>query len=124
MSADPVVAPSDPAACPSCGATVRSDVDWCTLCYASLLPAPCEPKPAADAVQLQLADGAGQPDAPPPDVAVQRLFAELAATADRGSPWASRLPRGPAGKAIVMIGGGAAASLLLLALMALIGLFL
>jgi hypothetical protein len=27
-----------PSTCPSCGASVRADVPWCTQCYASLLP--------------------------------------------------------------------------------------
>lgn len=31
--------------CPRCGAHVRQDADWCTLCYADLRPAPPEPEP-------------------------------------------------------------------------------
>ena len=39
-----------PSTCPSCGATVRPDSPWCTLCYADLRPAPepvavVEPEP-------------------------------------------------------------------------------
>ena len=132
MSADPVTAPPYPAACPACGATVRSAVAWCTLCYASLLPAAAEPAaPEPDADVAQLAPDAGQAGEPDggagrtaPDVVVQQLLAELAASREPAPAWASRLPGGRAGKAIVMIGGGAAASLLLLGLMALIGLFL
>ena len=130
MAADPVTAPLYPAACPSCGAAVRSDVAWCTLCYASLLPQPePEPEPEPEVEPEQAAGVAPpQPDEPDepaaPDVVVQRLLAELAATRDPQPAWMSRLPQGRAGKAIVMIAGGTVASLLLLAVMALIGLFL
>ena len=36
-----------PAACPKCGASVRPDAPWCTLCYADLRPKPPEPEPVA-----------------------------------------------------------------------------
>jgi hypothetical protein len=37
---------TSPAACPSCGAAVRPDSPWCTLCYADLRPKAPEPEPA------------------------------------------------------------------------------
>lgn len=33
-----------PSACPACGAALRPDAPWCTLCYADLRPKP-EPEP-------------------------------------------------------------------------------
>jgi ribosomal protein L40E len=34
-----------PNACPACGAALRPDAPWCTLCYADLRPKPPEPEP-------------------------------------------------------------------------------
>ena len=48
-----------PAACPKCGASVRPDAPWCTLCYADLRPKPPEP----------VAEPPAAPVAPPVPVA-------------------------------------------------------
>ena len=51
--------------CPSCGAALRPDAPWCTLCYADLrpkprpAPEPAGPPPTAPA---QAADGVPAPD--------------------------------------------------------------
>jgi hypothetical protein len=34
-----------PTACPACGAAVRAESPWCTLCYADLRPKAQEPEP-------------------------------------------------------------------------------
>ncbi len=36
-------ASGQPSTCPSCGATVRADVPWCTQCYAELRPERTQP---------------------------------------------------------------------------------
>lgn len=61
--------------CPRCGAHVRQDAQWCTLCYADLRPAPADPVALAEPAepglqQLTPADSAAAPgaDASPPDL--------------------------------------------------------
>jgi len=42
---------TSPSVCPSCGAAVRPDSPWCTLCYADLRAAPePEPEPVAQPI--------------------------------------------------------------------------
>jgi len=42
-----------PERCPSCGARVRAEQDWCSLCHASVLPTPePEPEPVVRAVPV------------------------------------------------------------------------
>ncbi|HEX5936697.1 MAG TPA: zinc ribbon domain-containing protein [Actinomycetota bacterium] len=46
------------ARCPSCGALVSADADWCGQCFASLRPPEPEPEPAPRVVRAVTADGA------------------------------------------------------------------
>lgn len=100
-------------------------VSWCTLCYASLVPSepPSAPEPPA---ALQRPADAPTSDVEPVDVELiaARLLAELAATPDPNARWTTRLPRSSGAKAGVIIGGALIGSLVLVALMALLGLFL
>lgn len=50
-----------PSACPACGASVRPDAPWCTLCYADLRPAPAPVAPPAPPEPVPVA--APEPDA-------------------------------------------------------------
>lgn len=108
-----------PTACPSCGAAVRTDVTWCSLCYASLLPD-------------QVVQPAPVPVVPPDVVAsvdevepiADRLLAELAASRDPQPAWVAHLPTSAAGRGGLIVGAVAAGTLLLFAAMSLLGLFL
>lgn len=145
MPTNPVTAAERPTACPSCGTTVRADVSWCTLCYASLVPeVPALPlaPPASDVPvsDFQVSDtqvsvvpdrdvpaaavaNSGSP-ASDVDVVAGQLLAELAASREPEPGWMRRLPKTPGGRAVAIVGGAVAASLLLLVLMTLLGLFL
>jgi hypothetical protein len=48
------------AACPSCGAALRADASWCSLCYHDLRPAPA-PEAPADAAPASPAYGGPDP---------------------------------------------------------------
>lgn len=64
--------------CPSCGASVRAGVDWCSLCYADLRPAPPPPPP------------------PPPPPAPEPVAVPVAAaTAPAATVPAAAAPGGP-----------------------------
>ena len=53
------------AACPACGAALRPDAPWCTLCFADLRPAPASPAArAAVAVGTDDARAGTRPVAP------------------------------------------------------------
>ena len=145
-------APDLPTACPSCGATVRTAVAWCGLCYAALVPAPA---PAAQVVLVEAvlerlpeqaprrgrhsrdedrervtADVGADVDTVVPasdadvDLVADRLLAELAATRDPQPAWMQRLPSSTGGRVALIGGAVAVGTLLLVAAMSLIGLFL
>lgn len=73
---DIVVSEETDTRCPKCGAHVRSDAPWCTLCYADLRPAPA-PVPAAVASMPASAEQ-------PAPVAVDPLTAPLALLEEGG----------------------------------------
>jgi hypothetical protein len=74
-----------PAACPACGAAVRPESPWCTLCYADLRPkpepepepAPVDPVPAPEPAPVHPVPAASQPAIPAQ--AADPLTAPLAA---------------------------------------------
>lgn len=113
-----------PTSCPSCGATVRRNLPWCSQCYASLQQSaegesPVGP-PESDVPQSDV------PQDPPPDVDALAtwLIAELAA-ADAPQPaWWQHLPQSPAAKSVWVAGGVVVLVGVLLALMGLLGLVL
>lgn len=138
MSSEPSP-PALPSRCPTCGATVRSDVAWCTQCYSALLPEPDEPQPGrharrddegrVDAGQDHQppcdADRAVAPGEPADPAEVERLaaqmLAQLAAQPDELRGLTSRLPataatRGLAVAAVILVG-----SAVVLALMFVVG---
>lgn len=135
-----------PERCPSCGARVRAEQDWCSLCHASVLPVP-QPVPvplpvpvppsasapvrdpaAAPAVRVS-EDSDGQlaldfdttPEAPPrpavDEAEVSRMLGALARTS-------SAAPRGLGtrqARIAVAVGGGLGLTALLLAGMTALG---
>lgn len=123
-----------PERCPSCGARVRVEQDWCSLCHASLLPAPAPVATAAPAPvrrevpparvvededgQLALDFEQPRPEAPPVDeVEVERMLGALARADVRG-------PRGlqsRQAKIAVAVGGGLGLTALLLGGMTALG---
>ena len=125
MSANPATArePDRSAACPSCGAAVLTAVSWCTLCFASLVPAPVPtptPAPEPQATRHPVASAT----ASDVEAIADRLLAELAATRAPDTGWMARLPRSGGAKAGLIVGGAVIGSTLLVLLMALVGLFL
>ena len=60
-------------ACPSCGASLRPDAPWCTLCYADLRPKP-EPEPAQPAVPPTTAPATAAYGPPAADPLTQPLL--------------------------------------------------
>ncbi len=136
--AGPVVARAE--RCPSCAARVRPEQDWCSLCHASLLPAPAPvviaPVVTAAPVRRELPparvveDEDGQlaldfeqprPAAPAVDEAeVERMLGALARTDVKG-------PRGlqsRQAKIAVAVGGGLGLTALLLGGMTALGVVL
>jgi hypothetical protein len=120
--------PALPSTCPTCGATVRSDVSWCTQCYTPLLPEPDEPpapasEPAEEAEQ-HLRPGV-QPGTKADPAEVERLaaqmLAELAATPDELHGLTSHLPSTAATRALAVAGVIVVGSALVLLLMFLVG---
>lgn len=132
MSTNPLTARERPAACPSCGATVRADVSWCGLCYASLRPEVSADEPAAQPTSVaDPAAGAAAFDVvsskvagPDVEAIADRLLAELAASRDPAPSWVGRLPRSAAGKAGLIAAGAVIGALVLVAVMSLLGLVL
>lgn len=126
--------PTDPTGrCPSCGARVVPDQEWCSLCHQPLATRPSDRDDAADdEVPADPADpyagaaAAGTQAAPGqlPPGAAEAMLAELAASS------AAERPRGPLSGTSrgvrIAVGCGAAIVLLgvLLALLALLGLLL
>jgi hypothetical protein len=120
--------PALPSTCPTCGATVRSDVSWCTQCYTPLLPQPDEPpqpggEPGED-VEDEARPGA-QPGAKADPAEVERLaaqmLAELAATPDDLHGLTSHLPSTAATRALAVAAVIVVGSALVLLLMFLVG---
>jgi hypothetical protein len=113
-----------PDTCPSCGATVRADVSWCTQCYAPLTGPTVRPDgPAAEpALEPEADQPAGQVPlraTDPEKVArlADQMLAQLAAERDELPGLASRLPATPAARAVlvtVLVVVGAALVLLLM----------
>jgi hypothetical protein len=115
-----------PATCPSCGATVRADVSWCTQCYAPLRASqePGDPQPehpAADASTADAASATTRPgrtaDRAEVDRLAEQMLAQLAAERDDLPGLASRMPRTPGARAVLVtlvIVGGVALVLLLM----------
>lgn len=141
LAHEPVAAPAPagpvvarPERCPSCAARVRPEQDWCSLCHASLLPAPAPVVTAAPAPvrrevpparvvededgQLALDFEQPRPEAPPVDeVEVERMLGALARADVRG-------PRGlqsRQAKIAVAVGGGLGLTALLLGGMTALG---
>jgi len=125
-----------PSRCPACGATVRSDVAWCTQCYTSLLPAPDAPPPPedleVDAPAEARPDGPhdahdrpGRPGGPTDPAEVERLaaqmLAQLAAAPDELHSLTSRLPSSTATRALAVAAVIVVGSALVLALMFVLG---
>jgi hypothetical protein len=120
--------PTLPSTCPACGATVRSDVTWCTQCYTPLLPDPVEPAQPGGEAGKEVEDEV-RPDAQPGTKAdpaeVERLaaqmLAELAATPDELHGLTSRLPSTAATRALAVAAVIVVGSALVLLLMFLVG---
>jgi hypothetical protein len=58
-----------PTACPSCGASLRPDAPWCTLCYADLRPKPAPesaPEPAREPEPVAAVEAPKAPPRPVP----------------------------------------------------------
>jgi hypothetical protein len=121
-----------PSKCPSCGATVRSDVAWCTQCYASLRPEkegpgdvagpttdPAEPRRTTDPVEPRRA-------ADPAEIerVAEQMLAELSVQQDEVRGLASRLPASPATRTLLVVGVIVVVTAVIVLLMFLIGLAL
>jgi hypothetical protein len=120
--------PALPPTCPACGATVRSDVSWCTQCYAPLLREPDEPpqprRGSGEEVEADVRPGT-QPGTKADPAEVERLaaqmLAQLAATPDELHGLTSRLPSTAATRALAVAGVIVVGSALVLLLMYLVG---
>lgn len=131
----PLPATERPERCPSCDARVRAEQDWCSLCHASLLPAPTPPSVTAPVTTpvsgpravrvLEDADGQlaldfDEPRAQAPAVdeeEVARMLGVLARSDERGL----RGLRSRQAKLVVAIGGGLGLTALLLGGMTALG---
>jgi len=134
-----------PPRCPTCGATVRSDVSWCTQCYSPLVQEPDE-RPQGDArvdarrddaltgdVGPEAQQGRSQreregragPSEPVDPAEVERLaaqmLAQLAAEPDDLHAVTSRLPSTRATRALAVAAVIVVGSALVLALMFVVG---
>jgi hypothetical protein len=153
VSEQPGSAPpaEQPPTCPSCGATVRADVPWCTQCYAPLRPegtvSPGDDLPPAD---LTGAVDVGDPDsadvraagsaepasgdvdatgapasrtADPQELerVADQMLAELAGSRDEVRGLAARLPSTPAGRAALVAAVVVAGTALALIVMFVLG---
>ena len=80
-----------PSACPACGAALRPDAPWCTLCYADLRPKPPEPEPdpepPPEPEALVPAQPAPDPLSAPLDAGPNPLNAPVATTPMAGPTW-------------------------------------
>jgi hypothetical protein len=124
--------PALPSTCPTCGATVRSDVTWCTQCYTSLLAEPeQQPQPQRQPqgepgteVEDQVPPGA-RPGTTADPAEVERLaaqmLAELAGRPDGLHGLASHLPSTTATRALAVAVVIVVGSALVLLLMFLVG---
>jgi hypothetical protein len=114
--------PALPSTCPACGATVRSDVSWCTQCYTSLLSEPDVPPPHE--VEDEVRPDVPQATSADPDE-VERLaaqmLAQLAAQPDELHSLTSRLPSSPATRALAVAAVIVVGSALVLLLMFVVG---
>ena len=119
--------PTLPSTCPACGATVRTDVSWCTQCYTTLLQEPDEQPPQDEQAQGMPDEdpSLAEPEHPVGAAEVDRLaaqmLAQLAAQPDELRGLTSRLPsttatRALAVAAVIVVGSG-----LVLALMFIVG---
>ena len=118
MHTDPLTRPT---ACPACGAAVLTDVAWCSLCYASLAPAPA-------VAEVPAAGVSHSADAPTSDaefeVVAAQMLAELAATRDPEPAWLARRPGSSAAKAGLIAGGVVVGTVVLFVAMTVLGLLL
>jgi hypothetical protein len=124
--------PALPSTCPTCGATVRSDVAWCTQCYTPLLQEPDAPSQPGDqpgdqpgeAVEDEVRPGA-RPATKADPAEVERLaaqmLAELAARPDELHALTSRLPSTAATRLLAVAAVIVVGSALVLLLMFLVG---
>jgi len=108
-----------PTTCPSCGAAVRTDVSWCSLCYASLLP-----DRVVEPVPVPVVPPAAVASVDQVEAITDGLLAELAASRDPQPAWVGHLPTSAAGRGGLIVGAVAVGTLLLFAAMSLLGLFL
>ncbi|HET8614056.1 MAG TPA: hypothetical protein VFL94_00925 [Actinomycetales bacterium] len=90
-----------PPDCPSCGATVRSDVPWCTQCYAPLRPRESSPQGGSDGVDDDATARRAQDPVEVERVAEQML-AELTASRSEVQGWAARLPSSPGTRMVLL----------------------
>lgn len=108
-----------PEVCPSCGASVRSDVPWCTQCYASLRPPPdaeSEPEPRTSSAGDPGAEATRESGDPADDTlagsratdpaeverVAEQMLAQLAVDRDEVRGLASRLPDTPGARALLI----------------------
>jgi hypothetical protein len=114
--------PALPSTCPTCGATVRSDVSWCTQCYTPLLPEPDEP-PTHDVEDDALPDVPQATSADPAEVErlAAQMLAQLAAQPDELHSLTSRLPSTAATRALAVAAVIVVGSALVLLLMFVVG---
>lgn len=119
--------PTLPSTCPSCGATVRSDVSWCTQCYAPLLQEP-DAQPSQDEQARGMPDedrSLAEPEHPVDAAEVDRLaaqmLAQLAAQPDELRGLTSRLPSAAATRALAVAAVIVVGSGLVLAVMFVVG---
>jgi hypothetical protein len=114
--------PALPSTCPTCGATVRSNVSWCTQCYTPLLAEPDVPPPheVEDDVRPDLPQATSADPAEVERLAAQML-AQLAAQPDELHSLTSRLPSTAATRALAVATVIVVGSALVLLLMFLVG---
>jgi hypothetical protein len=130
---DAVAEPDDAAlSCPECGALVRADQEWCTLCLHVLhqpKPAPVpEPEPAqspAASVPQPTAAPAPQPTAtglsPEVEAAADALIAQLAAETHRESLKVPPFLRSKAQRTVAIVVAGSVLTTLVVAALDLLG---
>ena len=79
---------TSPAACPACGAAVRPESPWCTLCYADLRPkAEPEPEPLPEAQPQPEPQPLPVPAQPAPDPLSDPLAPPLVPTPAPAATW-------------------------------------
>jgi len=135
MTTDAPAAASRPTDCPHCGATVRSAMPWCALCFGSLgdtgrrsaPPAGEDPPDDPSADDQPAGSARARSVAAPPapddvDALAARMLARVAAADD--DPLRGRAPGSRRDALALMAGGTVAGCLLLLVVLWVLGLLL